>query len=243
MSLDSSHKPHVVAQPWPLLLFVRHGESEANILRRISNRGFQHGLTEAGRGQAASLARKLQPLSPSKLFSSPLRRAVETSQILSEELAVPYAITDALREYDCGIFEGRADDEAWRAYDQLSHRWMHGQEWAARLPEGESLLEVKKRFVPFVDRLACSQDDGDETVVLVAHGGLYRFMLPLILNNVDLPFAMERPIGYTSVVEARWGDRGLLCHAWCGQGLEDRDPQPGETEIGHSETGKKASTP
>jgi broad specificity phosphatase PhoE len=207
----------------PLLLFVRHGESEANILHQISNRGFRHGLTASGRRQAALLATKLQSLSPGRLFSSPLRRAVETSQILSEALAVPYAITDALREYDCGSLEGRSDAEAWREYERLSHRWMHGQEWTARLPEGESFLQVQERFVPFVERLARSESGSGDPIVLVGHGGLYHFMLPLILANIDLPFAVEHPVGYTGVVEARMKENGLVCASWCGAILETAD--------------------
>ena len=39
---------------------MRHGESEANILEVISNRGSVHGLTEKGRRQATQLADRLQ---------------------------------------------------------------------------------------------------------------------------------------------------------------------------------------
>ncbi|MBK9055673.1 MAG: histidine phosphatase family protein [Chloroflexi bacterium] len=42
--------------------FVRHGESEANILHEMSNRGWKHGLTEKGREQAAALAYNLHSL-------------------------------------------------------------------------------------------------------------------------------------------------------------------------------------
>jgi broad specificity phosphatase PhoE len=42
-----------------MLYFVRHGESEANTLGVISNRGLRFGLTDTGRQQAAALAEKL----------------------------------------------------------------------------------------------------------------------------------------------------------------------------------------
>ena len=38
------------------LYFVRHGESEANLLHELSNRGLRHGLTDLGREQAGLLA-------------------------------------------------------------------------------------------------------------------------------------------------------------------------------------------
>lgn len=94
------------------LYFTRHGESEANLLREHSNRGFRHPLTSKGREQAAILAQKLVDVPVPQLFTSPIMRAVQTAEILSGTLGVPYESADALREYDCGILEGRADEEA-----------------------------------------------------------------------------------------------------------------------------------
>ena len=72
------------------LYFVRHGESEANILRIISNRGYRYGLTTRGQQQAVTLAQHLQHVPISGIFSSPLRRAVETADILSRALGRSY---------------------------------------------------------------------------------------------------------------------------------------------------------
>ena len=45
------------------LYFVRHGQSEANVLRVISNRDLPHHLTDMGRQQAEALARSLADVS------------------------------------------------------------------------------------------------------------------------------------------------------------------------------------
>ena len=66
------------------LYFIRHGESEANVLHEISNRGAKHGLTEKGRAQVAALAQKLGAIPFVKLYSSPLLRAIQTAEILSQ---------------------------------------------------------------------------------------------------------------------------------------------------------------
>ena len=42
------------------IYFVRHGESEANILKIFSNLGLKHGLTETGKIQAKELCSKLE---------------------------------------------------------------------------------------------------------------------------------------------------------------------------------------
>jgi len=92
------------------IYFARHGESQANLLHEISNRGLRHGLTRKGREQAVALAQRLQHRPIAHIYSSPVLRAIETSVILANRLEVDYEITDALREYDCGILEGRVID-------------------------------------------------------------------------------------------------------------------------------------
>ncbi len=86
--------------------FLRHGESEANVLQVVSNRGMQHPLTGKGREQARALAGSLLPAGIQAIFTSPLLRAVQTAEILAERLGVAFQVTDALAEYDCGALEG-----------------------------------------------------------------------------------------------------------------------------------------
>ena len=119
------------------LYFVRHGESEANILRVISNRGYRYGLTARGQQQAAALAQHLQHVPISGIFSSPLRRAVETADILSRALGRSYHITDALCEYDCGILENKSDDESWRLPHNIAADWILHKHWHRKPDQGE----------------------------------------------------------------------------------------------------------
>src|SRR5215216_6117581 len=95
------------------LYFVRHGESEANTRRVISNRESLFGLTPLGKKQANILADSLKHIPITAIFSSPVLRARETADILSQEFGQLYQVTEALREYDCGILEGQSDDASW----------------------------------------------------------------------------------------------------------------------------------
>ena len=126
--------------------FVRHGESEANLLNIVSNRGSLHGLTGKGKQQAAALARKLKYRGITRLYSSPLLRAVQTTEILAGVLDLPYDIVDALREYDCGIIEGKSDPASWELYHALWHDWRELGRWERRIEGGESYLDIKARF-------------------------------------------------------------------------------------------------
>lgn len=196
------------------LYFVRHGESEANLLAEFSNRGLKHGLTEQGKEQARALARSLKNVSILSMFSSPLLRARQTADILAHELGVGCQVTEALREFDCGVLEGRSDAASWRRYADLIDAWLVRWEWEQRLEQGESFLDIRERFVPFVAQVVRAWGASDGAVVLVGHGGLYRCMLPLVLRNIDFAFVLERGMDHASAVVAELTPEGLLCSSW-----------------------------
>ena len=201
------------------LYFVRHGQSEANIARVFSNRGYQHPLTAQGRAQAHALAAHLQGQPITRIFTSPLQRAVETAQILSAALSAPVTQSDALREWDVGIYENTDDPRGWQLHTQVQEDWFIHGNLDARMPEGESFNDIKARFVPFVEQLLA--DDAGETVLLVAHGGLYHAMLPVVFGNVDHAFVAQHPFDNTAYALAEHRPHGLTCLVWCGVKFEE----------------------
>jgi len=105
------------------LYFVRHGESEANPQHVISNYASPFGLTELGRQQVHALAERLKDLPITTMYSSPVLRAMDTADILYQALGLPYRVTEALREYHCGVLEGQSDEESWRLHRQYYEDW------------------------------------------------------------------------------------------------------------------------
>ncbi len=203
------------------LYFIRHGQSEANVLRVISNRGQVHGLTDLGRQQASSLAEQLRDSNAgiTKIYSSPLLRARQTAEILAQGLAsglgtggaLPIEITDALREFDCGAVEGRADEAAWQIHNTLCRDWAAGLKLDNRIPGGESFMDLQQRFVPFIASLI-AQDEF--SLALVGHGGLYFAMLPLVLANISRQFIWTHHISNAAYILAEAGEEGLICREW-----------------------------
>lgn len=202
------------------LYFVRHGESEANVLNIISNRGEKHGLTESGQAQSIRLAENLSTIHAQKIYTSPLLRAVETAAILAGRLRLSYSITDALREWDCGEVEGKSDEESWRKHGEITDAWLHLGQWEKHIPGGESLLDVRKRFMPFIQELISDTKDRARPLILVGHGGLFISMLPLLLMNLSPDFASSHPILNTSFISAETRPDGLYGLSWCGTNLE-----------------------
>jgi broad specificity phosphatase PhoE len=202
------------------IYFIRHGESEANVLQVISNRGDTHGLTESGQAQAIKLAEKLSTIHAAKIYTSPLMRAVETAAILAGRLRLGYVITDALREWDCGEAEGMSDEESWQKHHDLLDAWLKHGLWDQRIPGGESFLEVRKRFEPFIHDLISDTKDRSKPLILIGHGGLFITMLPLVLMNLTPAFAASNSLPNTGIILAETHPDGLYGVSWCGTQLD-----------------------
>jgi len=193
------------------LYFVRHGESEANIQHVISNYASPFGLTERGRQQVHALAERLKDLPITTMYSSPVLRAMDTADILYQALGLPYRVTEALREYNCGILEGQSDEESWRLHRQYYEDWTLRHDYLSKPEGGESFIDIQKRFVPFIESL---QRDEDDHILLVGHGGLLHLMLPLVLTNIDNDFVNAHGIGHTEYVIAELRADGFVCQQW-----------------------------
>lgn len=198
------------------LYFVRHGESVANRLREFSNSGVKHPLTETGIEQAQRLAQQLSDIPFERLYSSPVLRALQTAQIVAEKRNIHVEVTEALREWNVGIYEGTTDPKGWELHSSVQADWFFHRKPESKMPGGENLIEITKRFVPFIDDLIWSYKDTDRNILCVAHGGLYMAMLPVIFRNIDYIFAAEHGVAHTTPTIGEVHADGLYCTSWCG---------------------------
>ena len=86
-----------------MMYIIRHGQTEMNQLRRLQGRS-DHPLNEAGIAQAGQAARSLQKVTFEYVFTSPLKRAVQTAEIIAP--GVSPVTDDRLIEMDYGMYEG-----------------------------------------------------------------------------------------------------------------------------------------
>ena len=203
------------------LYFVRHGESEANTLRVISNRESHYGLTELGKQQANILATRLKDVPLTTIYSSPILRARETAEILSQSFHLPYQITEALREYDCGILEEKSDEESWKLHSEIAEDWTQNQNHLRKPDGGENFLEIKKRFYPFIESFTQNGLHQEDHILFVSHGGLLQLMLPEILTNIDHAFVRSNGIRHTQCIIAEQQSARLVCLQWSSVKFDD----------------------
>ena len=87
------------------ILFARHGETDWNRARRYQGHA-DESLNELGRAQARQLAEELSARTISAVYSSDLRRASETAEIVAASLGLSVSLDARLREIDVGSWQG-----------------------------------------------------------------------------------------------------------------------------------------
>jgi len=101
--------------PSPLytIVFLRHGESVGNV-GGIHQGQVDFALTSRGRSQVRSLIRrwKREAVTFDRIFSSPLRRASQTAELLAEAMGIPFKLDPDWMERDVGLLGGLDRDQA-----------------------------------------------------------------------------------------------------------------------------------
>lgn len=164
-----------------LMHLVRHGATPHNQMRppRLQGCGVDESLSEIGREQAARLAAHLAARPARAVYTSPMRRAVETAEAVAREHVARVETVAALHEVDVGRWEGRTWAEIQR---EDAHAYARYQEDPAGYgyPDGESLSALLARVA---DALAgIMQRHVGEEIVVVAHSVVNRAYLGDLLG-------------------------------------------------------------
>ncbi|RVW02256.1 histidine phosphatase family protein [Rhodococcus spongiicola] len=196
------------------LILVRHGQTEANIERRLDTRLPGARLTELGRTQAKTLGDRFAGLPPSALVSSAALRARETAGFVEAAAGIGLQVRDGLHEAQAGELEDRSDIDSHRMFAKVFHTWHEG-DLSARIPGGESGHDIIERYVPVVDSLRTEYLDGSAggDVVVVSHGAAIR-LVAAYLAGVPGAFAADRHLENTSTVELVPTPEGWQCIRW-----------------------------
>jgi broad specificity phosphatase PhoE len=150
------------------ILLARHGETDWNREGRFQGHA-DPPLNEAGRAQAAQLAVELASQELAAVYTSPLRRALETADVVAATRRLVPLPDERLREVDVGSWQGLTRDEVQRRFPEQYARWLdYGQGWE----DGESYEEMGRRVVAGLLALAAAHE-GDR-LLAVTHGGPIR---------------------------------------------------------------------
>lgn len=149
------------------IILVRHGRTAWNEGNGERLRGRSEiELNDEGIVQAQSTARKLSQWEVAAVYSSPLRRAMMTAEIIAEPLELGVESFPALIDIDYGKWQGLSLSEAAADDEALYKLWLNKPD-QVRFPGGETLEEVGRRALGGVEAVASRNPD--LTTVLVSH--------------------------------------------------------------------------
>jgi 2,3-bisphosphoglycerate-dependent phosphoglycerate mutase len=146
---------------------MRHGQADNNVNRILVGRHLESHLTEQGRLQVRETAQLLKNMSISKIFSSPVTRAIETTHIVGEELGLDYEIDDRLYEIDLGKLAGTNYDEVLNKYGNLFLSFYMGDDSVLTDHGVEPFIAVKSRIKDLLDQIMARYSN--HNVLLVTH--------------------------------------------------------------------------
>jgi len=185
------HQPTFRMKPDTCILYlIRHGATANNLARPpiLQGGNVDSPLSDQGRGQAQAAADLLSGTKIEAVYSSSMKRARETAEIIAAPHGLAVEPFDELREADVGGWEGRSWTEIAQSEPDAYQRFMadasqHGY------AGGENLIQVRQRSAPVIERLM--RDNLGRRIVIVGHNVVNRsFLAPL----------MHRPMAHARTI-------------------------------------------
>lgn len=189
------------------LLFIRHGQSEANLQERFAGH-HDSPLTELGHAQAQCTAAFIaENYAPDAIYASDLCRARQTAEHTAALLGLPVTDEPGLREIFAGQWEGKRYTTLQSDYHDEYYRWWHDIGNAC-CTGGESVAQLTDRVWEAVERIA-KENDG-KTVVIATHATPIRTMLWKMSGRPLGEMQDIHWVSNASVTELQYRD-GMLC--------------------------------
>jgi broad specificity phosphatase PhoE len=184
------------------VILVRHGETDWNKLHRVQGSNSDAPLNESGKEQADRLALRLKQEDIQAIYSSPLKRALGTAQVIAHHHQLDVQVESDLREMNVGELEGISISLVSKRLDELLA--MRNQQDVTPVEPGESMWskvqhiggespgEVQQRSWGVVRRIADQHSDG--AVVIVSH---YFVIITVICAVLNLAVSRIGRLGFS----------------------------------------------
>jgi broad specificity phosphatase PhoE len=189
------------------LVLARHGRTAANAAHVLDSLPPGAPLDELGTAQAAQLAARLADRPLRAVYASQALRAQQTAAPVAAAHGLRVRVVDGVQEIFVGDLEGRSDADALAAFNEVYDAWWRG-DLDARLPGGESALDLRARYLPAIDTVVDGSGDGD--VLLVSHGAAIRLAAAALLGETAETFYVPN----AGIVELRRDRRGWVLESW-----------------------------
>ncbi len=180
------------------IYLVRHGQTEWNRELRFRGRA-DVALDENGRRQASAIADALMGKDISAIYTSPLKRSIETARPAATAFHLNIVTLQGFIDINYGEWEGLAYDEVRQRYANLCRKW-EGRPHLVKFPNGESLEEVKRRsFSAFMKVVA---ENSGKSILIIPHRVINKVLLCAVLGLSNAHFwSIRQDTGCINVIE------------------------------------------
>lgn len=174
---------------------VRHGETILNALGIYQGQSQNVSLSEEGRLQVRNLAQRLSTRTYAAIYSSPLKRAKETAEIIAatrKERLVITAVPE-LAELDHGVIGGMRNDEIQREYPAQWKEWKQCPlSTKPAFPGGQNPIEEMAKAMARLQDISLQHASG-ERILCVTHGAKIHLIILSVLGCPDAYHAISVP--------------------------------------------------
>lgn len=154
----------------------RHGQTDYNLEKRWQGCGIDTELNAEGISQAKCLVNKLSDLGIEVIYSSALKRAAKTAEIVAEALGLEVKTIADLREGSFGEAEGMKKTDVAVKYPEIYNAWYDDfyDHWDIAFPGGETKREIQTRMLKVLEGLL---DNKENIIGIASHGSSIRYLL------------------------------------------------------------------
>ncbi|CAB5239938.1 unannotated protein [freshwater metagenome] len=189
-----------------MIYLVRHGETILTPDRKFSG-GFPNDpeLTTVGLEQAAAVGQEIAKLNPDVLISSPMKRATQTAQAISQSTHLPIIFDDIWVELSFGHWDGLTTEEVRENFGDEYEKWLCSTAFAMK--DGESHNSLAARVEAGLDHIVDTYPG--QKVVIVSHNMVARHAIRIAVGApIESVFHIDvKPASFTSI--SVWPSDGL----------------------------------
>lgn len=186
------------------IFLIRHGETVWNTKKLIQGQ-LDSPLTDNGIRQSNLLSKRIKKINPDIIYTSDLKRAIDTANIINQHINKDVIKISGVRERHWGVFQG-ADWPKVKKFFPTQYKYYKNDSKNYTIPNGESYNQVTKRTMDTLSDIIKNHEN--QKIVVVTHGGV---ISPLIRNLLSIPYKTHRKfmISNTSITKLLYNEFGF----------------------------------
>lgn len=197
------------------LFLVRHGQSDLNREGRF--RGLADApLNELGRKEAAGAAAVLSGSGVSVIYTSPVRRAFQTAEIIAGSIGATVEQEEGFTDVDYGEWQGLTVEEVEQRFGRSVLESWRRDPGAFTFPGGDSMRSVQSRLAPAIEHAVAG---GDGNIAVVSHLAVLKLCF-LVIMKLPIDYFWRIDVYNGSVSMFSHGPDGVLKLEWWNRAPE-----------------------